>query len=151
MLRNVKSAFLDPGAKVAQKTDFAELGGTYTISRGLLTNNDLSLKSPLLRVAGKGTVHLPQRTVNYRVEPKVVASSKGQGGDSKASGIMVPVIVTGPWDNLSYRPDLAGVLENVAKDPKKALDSLKNLVPGKGATDPGKSDPVDRLKGLFGR
>ena len=43
ILRNVASAFLDPDARNAQKTDFAELGGTYVIRRGVLNNTDLSL------------------------------------------------------------------------------------------------------------
>ena len=156
MVRNVASAFLDPAAKQTQKTDFAELGGTYVIERGILTNNDLLLKSPLLRLSGKGNVGLPKRMVNYRLEPKIVASTKGQGGKAGAGGISVPVIVSGPWDNLSYKPDLAGVLGGIAKDPTKALDSVKGLIPGK--SDTGSSMPKlpipdvkEKLKGLFGR
>jgi AsmA protein len=154
MLRNVASAFLDPDAQKAQKTDFAELGGTYVIRRGVLTNTDLSLKSPLLRLSGKGTVDLPKQRVDYRITPKLVASSKGQGGSSSASGISVPVIVSGPWSNISYKPDLAGALGGLAKDPSKALDSLKKLISGKsGGGNPAVkiSDAVNKLKGLFGR
>lgn len=161
MLRNIKSAFMDSSAKTAQKTDFAELGGTYVIRGGVLTNMDLLLKSPLLRVAGKGTVDLPKRRVNYRVEPKVVASTKGQGGAAGASGLKVPVVVSGPWTNLSYKPDLAGALGNIAKDPTKALKSLKNMIPGQsggGTSAPSGSTPAlpipdaaKTLKGLFGR
>ncbi|NKB22027.1 MAG: AsmA family protein [Alphaproteobacteria bacterium] len=153
MLRNVASAFLDPDAKKAQKTDFAELGGTYVIRRGVLRNSDLSLKSPLLRLAGKGTVDMPKQTVNYRIEPKLVASTKGQGSSGSASGISVPVIVSGPWSNISYKPDLAGAIGGLAKDPSKALDSLKKLIPGKSGGDKPAikiPDAVNKLKGLFG-
>jgi AsmA protein len=108
MLRNVSSAFLDSGANAVQKTDFAELGGTFKITKGVATNTDLLLKSPLLRLTGKGRVNLPKRNVNYRLEPKLVATTKGQGGKAGGSGIMVPVVVQGPWDNISYTPDLAG-------------------------------------------
>lgn len=159
MVRNIKTAFLDPGAREVQKTDFAELGGTYRISRGIVTNNDLLLKSPLLRLTGKGTVDLPRRRVNYRIEPKVVASVKGQGGAAGASGIKVPVIVQGPWNDLSYRPDLAGAIGGIAKDPGKALESVKDLLPGMpggGTTESAPSpspasNPLELLKGLFGR
>jgi AsmA protein len=160
MARNVKSAFLDPAARKSQKTDFAELGGTYTIRNGILTNTDLLMKSPLLRLTGKGKVNLPRQTINYRMEPKLVASATGQGGQAKASGIAVPVIVSGPWSNLSYKPDLSGALKGLAKDPNKALESLKGLIPGakgttsgttSGTTAPSKSKPLDKLKGLFGR
>ncbi|MGB0632290.1 MAG: AsmA family protein [Alphaproteobacteria bacterium] len=152
MVRNVATAFLDPSARESQKTDFAELSGSFDIVRGILRNNDLTLQSPLLRVAGKGSVDLPARTVSYRVEPKVVASAEGQGGKSDASGIKVPVIVSGPWHDISYKPDLAGALGGIAKDPKKALDTLKDLIPGSKSSGGGASpNPVDTLKKLFGR
>lgn len=157
MVRNAASAFLDPKAREQQKTDFAELSGTFNIVRGVLSNNDLSLLSPLLRVGGKGTVDMPNRSVNYRIEPKVVASTTGQGGSADASGIKVPVIVSGPWDNLSYKPDLAGVIDGIAKDPKKALEGLKKLIPGQGGSGGSSGGgsiipkPEDALKKLFGR
>lgn len=157
MVRNAASAFLDPKAREQQKTDFAELSGTFNIVRGVLSNNDLSLLSPLLRVGGKGTVDMPNRSVNYHIEPKVVASTTGQGGSSDTSGIKVPVIVSGPWDNLSYKPDLAGVIDGIAKDPKKALEGLKKLIPGQSGSGGGSGGgsiipkPEDALKKLFGR
>ena len=126
MVRNITTAFTDPTARETQKTDFSELGGTYTIAQGILRNNDLSMKSPLLRVEGKGTVDLPRKTVDYRVEPKVAMTTEGQGGQMQAAGLMVPVNVKGPWDNLSYQPDLAALIKI---DPAKAIDALKGGIP----------------------
>lgn len=126
MVRNITTAFTDPSAKETQKTDFSELGGTYTIAQGILRNNDLSMKSPLLRVEGKGTVDLPKKTVDYRVEPKVAMTTEGQGGQMQAAGLMVPVNVKGPWHDLSYQPDLAALIKI---DPAKALDALKGGIP----------------------
>ena len=161
MVRNVKSAFLDSGASKVQKTDFSEMGGSFLIRRGILTNNDLLLKAPLLRLTGKGNVDLPKRRVDYRVEPKVVASASGQGGTAGASGISVPVNIKGPWHDIGYSPDLGAALEGIAKQPEKALDSLKGLVPGLGGssgsgsggttTTTEKPSPIEGLKGLFGR
>jgi len=156
MVRNISSAFLDPNAASSQKTDFAELGGTFVIRHGVLANSGLLLKSPLLRLSGKGKVDLPKRRLNYRIEPKIVASTKGQGGSSGAGGISVPVISSGPWDNISYKPDLAGALGGLAKDSTKVLKSLKNLIPGKSSGGSSKPklpipDPGKLLKGLFGR
>jgi AsmA protein len=136
MVRNVGSAFLDKEARKTQKTDFAELSGTFQISKGILRNDDLLLLNPLLRLTGKGSAHMPQRTLNYRIEPKVVGTIEGQGGASGAAGITVPVIVEGPWHDLQYRPDLAGMIGAVAKDPAKALQGAKDTVEGlrEGAT-----------------
>jgi AsmA protein len=152
LVRNVQDVFLNPKAMESQKTDFAELSGTFTISNGMLHNDDLQLLSPLLRVTGKGTVNLPQQTVDYRIEPKVVASTKGQGGKTDLSGLMVPVIVSGPWNNLSYRPDLAGAIK---QNPAKALEQLKKALPGGNKSSPSDGgsvpNPGDALKKLFGR
>ena len=84
----------------------------------------------LLRLSGAGTSDLPARQVNYRIEPKVVANLKGQGGDAAARGITVPVIVEGPWHDLSYKPDLAGMLKDALTDPTKALGAVKDLQEG---------------------
>ncbi len=173
MLRNVTTAFMNKDSSKTQKTDFAELKGTYTIKNGLVTNNDLSLKSPFIRVTGKGTSDLPKRTVNYHVTPKAVATSKGQGGSGDSGGIKVPVDVTGPWHDLSYKPDLTAIIGDIAKDPKKALEAVKKMVPGLpklggssggsilpklggsdsggGSAMPKADDAVKGLKKLFGR
>lgn len=152
-----------------QDTDFSELGGTFTITRGILSNDDLKLLSPLVRVAGSGTVDLPAQTLNYRVEPKLAATLEGQGGGA-ASGIEVPVIVEGPWASPRFRPDLASMLKNSGQtidtiknlkgDGGKAL--LNNLLGGStsqdstatesGSTEQKKSPtPEEALKSLFGR
>jgi AsmA protein len=117
----------------SNKTDFGSLSGTYTIANGILRNNDLKLTSPEVPMSGAGTVDLPQRTVNYRVTPNV------------AGLLAVPVDITGPWDNLSYRPDLAGIAKGLAQDPGKALDAL-----GKGGSGAG-SAAGGLLKGLLGK
>jgi len=134
MARNVTSAFTSKGE--TQKTDFAELSGTFQIENGILTNNDLNMLNPFVRLTGAGTVQLPPQTLKYRIEPKLVATSKGQGG-SESAGVAVPIIVSGSWDNLKYAPDLAGILKNAANP-----EGLKSLVEGAKGSDGG-------LKGII--
>ncbi len=169
MIRNVKSAFAGGGG-AARKTDFAELSGSFTIQKGILRNDDLRLLAPLFRANGAGTVDLPRRRVDYRIEPKLAATTEGQGGAADVAGLMVPVIVTGPWDNLSYRPDLSGLATEAAKNPEALLKAgkglkgglkgvVKGIVGGAGGNDAGESgggessapvNPLKVLKGLFG-
>ncbi|HEX9791150.1 MAG TPA: AsmA family protein [Kiloniellales bacterium] len=145
MLRNVGSAFTDKSARETQKTDFAELSGTFKIDKGIVRNDDMLLRNPLLRVTGAGTADAPKRTVNYRIEPKAVASLEGQGAAGDAKGVAVPVIVEGPWDNVTYRPDLTAMITDIAKDPTKALegakDTLKQLQGGAGGLLGGTATP----------
>ena len=154
LVRNISTAFLDAQAGRAQETDFSELSGSFTMDKGVMRNSDLSLLAPLLRVGGAGTVDLPKRYVNYKVTPQVANTLEGQGGQAQAAGVMVPVLIEGPWDSLSYKPDLTALL----KDPKGALENLRGLVkpqqqqqPSGSGTQQQPSNPVDQLRGLFGR
>jgi AsmA protein len=117
-------------------TAFGSLTGTYTITSGIVRNDDLQITSGVIPITGAGTVDLPNRSVNYRVLV------------SLAGAIGVPVLVSGPWDNLSYRPDLAGVLRGAVQAPGELIDKLRSLGAGAGA---GGANAIDRLKGLFGK
>ncbi len=147
MVRNVTSSFSNSGG--SQKTDFAELGGTFTIASGIVSNTDLALKSPLLRVEGTGTVEMPPRTQHYRITPKAVASLEGQGGKSDLTGLSVPVIVEGSWDKPTFRPDLEAMLKGQAKG---AVDNaLKGVTGGgSGSSSGGSALPINPGS-LFGR
>ncbi len=124
-----------------EKTDFSKLTATFKVVKGIATNTDLSMTSPLLRVTGAGKVMLPARTVDYTVKPKVVASLQGQGASGNASGLEVPVRVHGPFEKLSYTPDLKGLLSN----PGAAADTVRNLGRKFGGEKAGKA-----LDGLLG-
>ncbi|WOF73218.1 AsmA family protein [Parvibaculaceae bacterium PLY_AMNH_Bact1] len=151
----------------AQSTDFSELGGTFTITNGVLTNNDLKMLSPLVRVTGKGTVSMPPQTLNYRVEPKLAATLEGQGGSGDVKGIEVPIVISGPWSNPSFTPDLAAIISN-PEGIKDVIDSVKEdggkgllqgILGGGGASDNGsggasdeeKPRVEDAIRGLFNR
>lgn len=106
MMSGVKNLFGGGGA--SEKTDFAELGGTFTIVNGILTNKDLALKSPFVRVTGAGTVSLPPKTMDYKVNISAVATAQGQGGGD-SGGVGIPINCKGPWSGDSCSADLAGM------------------------------------------
>jgi AsmA protein len=143
MVKNIGSAF---SSSDSQQTEFAEASATYTITNGVVRNDDLAMNAPLFQVTGKGTVDLPKRTVDYRVVPKV--------------GVGVPIIVSGPWDNISYRPDLASAIP----DAQQSIRGLRDMFQGgsqpsqgQGAASqgqgqaapqqPSSKNPLDRLLG----
>jgi AsmA protein len=133
MVRNAADAFLNPEAGEVRKTDFAALGGTFTIRQGILSNDDLHLQAPVLRVGGRGQVNLPKRTIDYRIEPTAAPTLEGQGGKQQVAGVLVPVIIRGPWDDLTYTPDLSGVVESALKNPeavKKQIEQLDDQAKG---------------------
>lgn len=144
MVRNVKSAFQNPGG--TQKTDFAELSGSFDITDGVLNNDDLLLLNPLLRVRGDGQADIGARSVNYRLTPKAVATTEGQGGQVQEEGVAVPVIIEGPWHDVSYRPDLKSVIEDAVKNPEKVKQTFEKVKEG----IEGGADPRKVLEGLTG-
>jgi AsmA protein len=123
-VRNLGSATLSGWQSGdAEKTDFASLGASFKIAQGKAQTSDLHLSGPLVRMAGVGTVDLPAQTINFRVDPQVVASLEGQGGGNDLEGLGVPVAINGPWAAPSIYPDIAGILDN----PQAAYEKLSKL------------------------
>jgi AsmA protein len=75
--RTVQSALTGASVGEHASTDFAELGGTFTMSKGVMTNNDFHLLNPFVRMSGNGTVDLASRSLDFHLEPKVVATTQG--------------------------------------------------------------------------
>ena len=104
-------------ADKSQKTDFSELTATFKINNGVARNNDLSLKSPLLRVGGEGEINIGADSLNYLVKASIVGTSKGQGGRDTEDlrGVTVPVRVSGPLAAPSYKLDFGSTAKDTAK------------------------------------
>ncbi len=106
-----------PADSAPLQTDFAALDGTVQIAKGIATNRDLLVKSPLLRVEGSGTVDLPKEQLNYGIKTTLVATSKGQGGKDLAnlSGVPIPIRVTGSFADPKYGVDMNALMNAKAK------------------------------------
>jgi AsmA protein len=126
-----------------EQTDFAELKGTATAKNGVITNNDLEAKSPLLRITGSGAANLVTEDVDYLVKAVIVGTLKGQGGASleKLKGVTIPVKVTGKFEEPKYEVDLAQALTETQK---KRIEEKKQEVEEKA-----REKLQDKLKGLF--
>jgi len=100
------------------RTRFSEMGGSMVFRNGVGTNNDLILKSPLLRVEGAGTLDLPNQQINYKATAALVKSCEGQGGKSfgELANYPIPVSITGPIDNPDVKPNLtSGIIQMLGK------------------------------------
>ncbi len=156
MVRNVKATFglAETAEEDRPRTDFSELHAPFTITNGVVKTPGTSLTSPLLRVLAAGEASLVEETLDFRVEPKFVATLKGQGDVAERSGVMVPVMVTGTFSSPKFRPDLKGVIKKGIEE--RLPSELKKILPGQSGQE-GESKPLeeqakDMLKGLpFGR
>lgn len=145
-------------ADKSQKTDFSELTATFSIRNGVAHNNDLSLKSPLLRVGGEGDINIGGDTINYLVKASLVGTSKGQGGrdTEELKGVTVPVRVTGPLAAPSYKLDFGAMVTDTARQQLK--DELQKRLGGGAAKGEAGKDGAksgtstrDKLRGILGR
>lgn len=129
MIRNVQSGkLLDAASKPTEKTDFSDLNASFVINRGVVENKDLLMKGPLLRMTGKGILNLPTEQIDYGLQPKLVNSLAGQGGNAALAGINIPIRVKGPMANPKFIPDAAGLLENNGEAINNTVKSVKNAV-----------------------
>ena len=150
MLRNFSLDALQGAMDSTQKTDFAELSGTFTINNGIVSNNDLLMVAPLLRVNGEGTIPMPPRTLDYLVVAKAVASLEGQGGETDQDGVPVPLKITGSWDNPSVQPDMEAMARGLLENPDAIGDQLEQLQEGLGSGEDGSGGVGDLLEGVTG-
>jgi AsmA protein len=126
-------------ANQSEKTDFSELRAFFKINNGVAHNDDLSMKSPLLRVAGAGDIDIGQSSMNYLARATLAKTIEGQGGRDNVAGITVPVRVSGPFADLKYTLDFGALVNEAARQKveaakqeikTKAQDQLKNSLKG---------------------
>ena len=133
----------------SEKTDFTEMSASFRIANGVAHNEDLSAKSPLLRLGGSGDIDIAGNSIDYLLKATVVNTATGQQGKELANlrGVTVPVRLSGPLDAPAYQVDFAAIATGLAK---ARLDEAAKELQQK-AQDKVRSQVQDKLKGLFGR
>ena len=139
MLRTLDPRFVGSD----QTTDFNGLAGSFTIAGGVLANSDLKLVAPSLTASGAGEVDLGGRRLDYRIRPTALAAEDGTGG------VMVPLLITGPWADPSFRLDLESIAREKMEAEAKAVEArAKEAL--KTAEKRAKAELEDRLREELG-
>ena len=107
-------------------TDLSQLSASFKIDKGQAQTTDLNLVGPLVKMTGAGTIDLGTKQIGFRVEPKLVMTTEGQGRASDPVGLGIPVMIAGPWGSPRIYPEMQGILDN----PEAAYAKLKEM--GKG-------------------
>ena len=126
-----------------QSTDLSQLSASFRIDKGQAVTTDLNLIGPLVRVTGAGTIALDTKMMGFRVEPKLVMTTEGQGRTSEPVGFGIPVMIQGSWSQPRIYPDMAGMLDN----PDAAYAKLREM--GKGLFGPDGAG-LGNILGSFG-
>jgi AsmA protein len=109
-----------------QATDLSQLSASFRIDKGQAQTTDLNLVGPLVKMTGVGTIDLGTKQIGFRVEPKLVMTTEGQGRAAEPVGLGIPVMIEGPWGAPRIYPEMQGMLDN----PEAAYAKLKEM--GKG-------------------
>ena len=95
-------------------------------------------------MTGAGTIDLGTKQIGFRVEPKLVMTTEGQGRAADPVGLGIPVMIEGPWGEPRIYPEMQGILDN----PDAAYAKLKEM--GKGLFGPDGAGLGAALGGLLG-
>ena len=150
MARNIGSAFgLAKKVEERPRTDFSELLAPFTIKNGVVNTPQTTLKSPFVRLTVVGNADLVKETLDLRVDPKAVATIKGQGDQAQRSGIMVPVTVSGTFSDPVFRPDLSSTAKKQIEEKILESKEAKKLLQ-KEELKPLENKAKGVLKGILG-
>lgn len=139
---NKDTRTLTLGVDKNEKTEFSEFKATFKVLNGVAHNDDLAVKSAILRLSGNGDIDIGHDSMNYNAKATFAKSEQGRTGT-------LPVTVSGPFDALTFKVDYAALLADVAK---QKIDDKKEQVKAK-LKDDAKTKMQDELKkglkGLF--
>jgi AsmA protein len=86
------------GVDKKEKTEFSEFKASFKIKNGVAHNDDLSVKTTVLRIAGSGDIDVGHDNLNYNA--KVVFAKTDTGKTAT-----LPVGVSGAFDDLKIKVD----------------------------------------------
>ena len=128
------------GMNKDEKTGFSEFKASFKVKNGVAHNDDLSVKAPMLRIAGNGDIDIGNDSLNYTTR---VTLSKTEGGGTAT----LPVQLSGPFTDLKYKVDFGAMLADVAK---QKLDAKKEELKDKAKEDAKAKLQEELKKGLKG-
>jgi AsmA protein len=126
------------GVDKNEKTEFSEFKASFKVRNGVAHNDDLSVKSTVLRLSGNGDIDIGHDNMNYNAKAILAKTEHGRTGT-------LPVNVSGPFDALKFKVDYGALLVDVAK---QKLDEKKEKVK-EDAKARLQEELKKSLKGLF--
>ncbi|WP_413284084.1 AsmA family protein [Vibrio sp. MA40-2] len=163
----IKGQSVDETVAEEKKTDFSALTATLNLAKGVMTTNDFSASSPLLRISGEGDVNYIQETMDLLLNTSLVGSLEGQGGEGvdDLKDITIPVRVYNQWTDPKYKVEFDQLwkqlesekkeeLKKKAEEAKQELEEKAqkelNRALGDAVSDDDAKELTDKLlKGLF--
>src|SRR5450759_4889711 len=118
-----------------EKTAFKEFKATFRVTNGIAHNDDLSLRSELVRVSGAGDINIGNDSIDYVAKAAITKTPDGKGG------LTVPLHVSGPYTGLKYTLDYGAMVKDAVN---QKVESKKEELKAKA-----QEQLKEKLKGLF--
>ena len=128
------------GVDKSEKTEFSEFKASFKVHNGVAHNEDLAVKSTVLRLSGNGDIDIGRDSMNYNAKATFAKTEQGKTGT-------LPVNVSGPFDALKFKIDYAALLADVAK---QKIDEKKEELKVKVKEDAKAKVQEELKKGLKG-
>ena len=154
---NNLSALWINAERVDQTTPFADLSASFNLRNGVVSNNDLGAKLDAMRVAGRGSINLPQQTLDYRVGLTIEDNLFNQSCsvNDRLEGVEIPVNCKGGFNDEPAklcRLDTSFVGDLLKAEAKRKVEEkVGNQLEEKLKEKLGEDGAGKVLQGLFGR
>ena len=107
------------GATGPGTTIFDDFQAGFTMSDGVLRNNDLVMTLPNVETRGEGKVDLGEQEIDYLITPIALQARDDQG-------LAIPFRIKGPWSAPKFLPDMEAALDmNLEAEKKKLEEQLE--------------------------
>jgi len=126
------------GVDKSEKTEFSEFKANFRVRNGVAHNDDLAVKSTVLRLSGSGDIDIGHDSLDYNAKATLAKTEQGRTGT-------LPVNVSGSFDALKFKIDYGALLVDVAR---QKIDEKKEKVKEDAKTRL-QEELKKGLKGLF--
>ena len=132
-----------PATKDGSQLRIESAQASFNIAHGIANNHDLVLHMPILVATGKGEIDFVRQQLDYMLKVKI---------KDREDLPIVPVLIYGPFDDLSYTPQLSKIIaERAAQEVKQRVKEGTKKIEEKLAPKVNeiKEKIEDKLKQLF--
>ena len=146
-----------PTESQKKNTEFTELKGSVQIKNGIVHNNDLYAKTPVMVIKGKGYADLPQQYLNYTLLVRLLGSLKIDQNTNSTDfrNYDIPYTIKGKFQELSQKANIEGFLKQQLKTEakrqiNKQVDKYLHSDKGKQLEQKLGGKTIQKFKGLLG-
>lgn len=124
-----------PEPVLPARTRFSTVTASGVVKNGVMRNDDLVAELPFMKLTGSGDVNIPQGTVDYNLQARVLRKPEAMAGATPEeiedfTKTVIPLKIKGSLASPTVRPDVESLLrQRVEEEIKEKLeDKLKDLL-----------------------